>query len=74
MKSFVKAHTKQEELEYPCLKESNNLEGQTIVLFLDHETGVCVHTTAPEYYVGMYSEDWTEEIFFLFNGEVIIKN
>jgi hypothetical protein len=74
MKSFLKPHVKQEELKYPCLKESNNLEGQTIVLFTDYDSGICVHTTAPQNYVGMYSEDWMEEIFFPFNGEVIIKN
>jgi hypothetical protein len=74
MKSFVKAHTKQAEVEYPCLKQATDIDGQTIVLFTDYDTGVCVHTTQPENHVGMYSEAWTEEIFLPFNGEVIIKN
>lgn len=74
MKSFLKSHTKQEELDYPCLKEANNLEGKTIVLFIAPENGTCVHTTAPDNYVGKYSDGWAEDIFSPFHGEVILKN
>jgi len=74
MKSFVKAHTKQAEVEYPCLRSYRDQEGQTIVLFLDKREGMCVNTTRPQNFVAEYSTNWGEEFFEPFTGEVTLKN
>jgi hypothetical protein len=74
MKSFLKSHTKQAELEYPCLKTKKDTEGHTIVLFSSFREGTCVHTTRPQNFVGDYSTNWGEEFFEPFTGELVLKN
>jgi len=59
---------KQDESEYPCLKESDGL----MVLFTDKKTGIVLRRHG-SFNVGYYSYQWVEEKFKPFEGKITIE-
>ncbi len=58
--------------EYPCLKILRRLS--QVVLFTEPNTGMVIHTLSVLNETGSYSDDWPEEMFNLYNGEVVLSN
>ena len=62
---------------YPCLKESIEVDGKgkMIVLFTEPNKGVVVYSTwSCGNSIGELSNTWNEGNFHIYNGEVILSN
>ena len=69
MKVTVK--DKSSEIEYPCLMISDS---GTIVLFREHENGVCLKQGNTFVKLGDYSNSWDMNVFNPFAGSVTLSN
>lgn len=75
MKSIIENNEQGKANKYPCLKEINDQEGKTVVLFGAPKTGVVVYTTRKYHTLGEYSDFWGEDYYFTpFNGIVELSN
>ena len=59
------------ENKYPYLGINDN--NGLIILFTGKETGIIVNNNT-DYYIGHYSNIWTENEFKVFKGNVILSN
>ena len=62
-------------LEYPVLKIFNHKESGNVVvvLFREEKEGTCLYNKINPECIGRHS-DYAEDVFTIFNGEIILKN
>jgi hypothetical protein len=63
---------------YPCLKQWRRQRTggviETVVLFTSPNTGTCVYSFNDDNTIGDYLNDWLEDEFIPFDGEVKLSN
>lgn len=72
MKSKIK--NKNQESEYPCLKESTSKDGTIVVMFIKKDTGVVIWSSRESQPVGYYLHNWLEGNFNLSNEKIELSN
>lgn len=72
MKVTKKDKGKKKELSYPCLKIH---EDGTVILFTDTATGIVLYSPKKDSnFLGQYEDDWCEETFKEYQGQLILEN
>ena len=72
MKSIFKENSPQSQKTiYPCLKKSR--ETNVVVLFTSPKIGTRIYSS-DEFLIGNFHQDWSEENFIPFDGEITLSN